>query len=74
MNDNATSTNTPNLSAAAMWALERLADVRYGRDAPALGWSVEHELVGAGFVSHSANGRSGASITTHGRNFLKSRK
>ncbi|AOI61510.1 hypothetical protein WL88_00785 [Burkholderia diffusa] len=73
MNDNVTS-NTPNLSASAIWALERLADVRYGRDAPALGWSVEQELVGAGFVSQAANGRSGASITAHGRSFLKSRK
>jgi hypothetical protein len=48
--------------------------VRYGRDAPALGWSVEQELVGAGFVSHASNSRSGASITAHGRSFLKSRK
>ncbi|WP_175775398.1 hypothetical protein [Burkholderia anthina] len=73
MNDNVTS-NTPTLSASAIWALERLADVRYGRDAPALGWSVEQELVGAGFVSHAANGRSSAAITAHGRSFLKSRK
>jgi hypothetical protein len=73
MNDSLTS-NTPNLSASAIWALERLADVRYGRDAPALGWSIEQELVGAGFVSHAANGRSGASITARGRSFLKSRK
>lgn len=55
-------------------AAESLYVVRYGRDAPALGWSVEQELVGAGFVSHAANGRSGASITAHGRSFLKSRK
>ncbi|NIF41011.1 hypothetical protein F3J14_08965 [Burkholderia sp. Tr-862] len=73
MNDNVMS-NTPNLSASAIWALERLADVRYGRDAPALDWSVEQELVGAGFVSHATNSRSGASITAHGRSFLKSRK
>jgi len=73
MSDNFTS-NTPNLSASAIWALERLADVRYGRDAPALGWSIARELVSAGFVSHSAHGRSGASITAEGRTFLKSRK
>jgi hypothetical protein len=66
--------NTPNLSASALWALERLADVRYGRDAPALGWSIARELVSAGFVSHPVHGRSGASITAEGRTFLKSRK
>ncbi|AKM04885.1 MULTISPECIES: hypothetical protein [Burkholderia] len=73
MSDNDTS-NTPNLSASAIWALERLADVRYGRDAPALGWSIARELVSAGFVSHPVHGRSGASITAEGRTFLKSRK
>ncbi|KAG8152463.1 hypothetical protein [Burkholderia catarinensis] len=73
MSDNFTS-NAPDLSASAIWALERLADVRYGRDAPALGWSIARELVSAGFVSHPVHGRSGASITPAGRTFLKSRK
>jgi hypothetical protein len=31
------------LTHAAIWALERLAQQRYGRDAPALNWSVEQE-------------------------------
>jgi len=38
------------LTHAATWALERLAQQRYGRDAPALNWSVAHELRNAGFV------------------------
>ncbi|MGS0895428.1 hypothetical protein ACVBGC_23270 [Burkholderia stagnalis] len=73
MNDHDT-TNAPALSASAIWALERLADARYGRDAPALGWSIARELVGAGFVNPPANGRSGASITPAGRTFLKNLK
>lgn len=73
MSDQDTS-NAPNLSASAVWALERLADVRYGRDAPALGWSIARELVGAGFASHPPHGRSGISITSAGRSFLKSLK
>ncbi|MDR6498486.1 hypothetical protein ACPUER_21895 [Burkholderia sp. DN3021] len=73
MSDQDTS-NAPNLSASAVWALERLADVRYGRDAPALGWSIARELVGAGFACHPPHGRSGISITSAGRSFLKSLK
>jgi hypothetical protein len=32
------------LTHAAIWALERLAQQRYGRDAPTLNWSVAQEL------------------------------
>ena len=73
MSDNDTS-NTQTISASAIWALERLADIRYGRATPALGWSVTRELISAGFVSYATNGRQSISITTAGRTFLKGRK
>jgi hypothetical protein len=62
------------ISTSAIWALERLAEVRYGRDAPALGWSVTRELISAGFVAYPSGARSGISVTIAGRAFLKSRK
>ncbi|TKC81455.1 hypothetical protein FAZ69_27930 [Trinickia terrae] len=62
------------ISPSAVWALERLAAVRYGRDAPALGWSVSRELIAAGFVTLAANSRQSVSITEAGRVFLRSRK
>lgn len=61
------------LTHAAIWALERLARQRYGRDAPALDWSVAHELRNAGLVSVPANGRGGVSITRAGQDFLRAR-
>jgi hypothetical protein len=61
------------LTHAAVWALERLAQQRYGRDAPALNWSVAQELRNAGFVSSPANGRSAVSITQAGQNYLRAR-
>lgn len=73
MSDNDTS-NAQAISASAIWALERLAEVRYGRGAPALGWSITRELISAGFVSYPTNSRASISITTAGRTFLKSRK
>lgn len=73
MSDNHTSNVQP-ISASAIWALERLAEVRYGREAPALGWSVTRELISAGLVSCPVNGRLSISITTAGRTFLKNRK
>lgn len=69
--------DTPNeqtISASSIWALERLAEVRYGRDAPALGWSVTRELISAGFVGYPSGARSSIAITAAGRAFLKSRK
>ncbi|MGU7776086.1 hypothetical protein ACV229_38770 [Burkholderia sp. MR1-5-21] len=73
MNDNDTS-NAQTISASAIWALERLAEVRYGREVPALGWSVTRELISAGFVDYPMNRRPSISITTAGRTFLKNRK
>jgi len=61
------------LTHAAIWALERLAQPRYGRDAPSLNWSVVQELREAGFVSVPAQGRGGVSITHAGHDFLRSR-
>ncbi|MEM5339725.1 hypothetical protein [Paraburkholderia azotifigens] len=61
------------LSHAAIWALERLSQPRYGRDTPALSWSVTHELIRAGLVSVSENGRGATSLTQAGRNFLLDR-
>lgn len=49
MSDHETS-NAPTISASAIWALERLAEVRYGRETPALGWSITRELISAGLV------------------------
>ncbi|WP_321948338.1 hypothetical protein [Paraburkholderia sp. J10-1] len=69
--------DTPNeqtISRSAIWALERLAEVRYGRDAPALGWSVTRELISAGYVGYPSGARTSISITSAGRAFLKSRK
>lgn len=65
--------NTNTLSDAAIWALERLAKPRYGSDSPALSWSVAQELIRAGFVSTSANGRGITSVTQAGRDFLLQR-
>lgn len=61
------------LTHAAIWALERLAQQRYGRDAPTLNWSVAQELRKAGLVSVPANGRGGVSITRAGQDFLRAR-
>jgi hypothetical protein len=61
------------LTHAAIWALERLAQQRYGRDAPTLNWSVAQELRNAGLVSVPANGRGGVSITRAGQDFLRAR-
>ncbi|ALE58931.1 hypothetical protein P0D87_19305 [Paraburkholderia sp. RL17-368-BIF-A] len=61
------------LTHAAIWALERLAQQRYGRDAPTLNWSVAQELRNAGLVSVPANGRGGVSITQAGQDFLRAR-
>lgn len=61
------------LSRAAIWALERLSQPRYGRDTPALSWSVTHELIRAGFVAVSENGRGATTLTQTGRNFLHGR-
>ncbi|MEK6383078.1 MULTISPECIES: hypothetical protein [Paraburkholderia] len=72
MRNNDLSNGQP-ISASAIWALERLAEVRYGRDAPAIGWSIMRELIGAGFVGYPS-GRSSVAITLAGREFLKSRK
>jgi len=68
------SPNEQTISASSIWALERLAEVRYGRDAPALGWSVTRELISAGFVAYPSGARSSIAITPAGRAFLKSRK
>ncbi|MBN3818444.1 hypothetical protein G3N57_18310 [Paraburkholderia sp. Se-20369] len=73
MSNNDTS-NAPTISASAIWALERLAEVRYGRGTPALGWSITRELISAGLVDSPMNGRSGISVTAAGRAFLKNRK
>jgi hypothetical protein len=67
--DNESST----LTHAAIWALERLAQQRYGRDAPSLNWSVAQELRNAGFVSVPTNGRGAVSITQAGQNYLSAR-
>ena len=64
---------TTTLSHAAIWALERLAQRRYGRDSPALSWSVTQELIRAGLVSTSASGRGITSVTQAGREFLLQR-
>lgn len=61
------------LSHAAIWALERLSQPRYGRDSPALSRSIIHELIRAGFVAVSETGRGAASLTQAGRNFLLNR-
>ncbi|QCP49101.1 hypothetical protein FAZ95_07865 [Trinickia violacea] len=61
------------LSHAAIWALERLSQPRYGRDTPALSWSVTQELRRAGFVTTSANSRGVTSVTQAGRNYLLQR-
>ncbi|WP_028202168.1 hypothetical protein [Paraburkholderia nodosa] len=73
MNDN-DKLNERTISASSIWALERLAEVRYGRDAPALGWSVTRELISAGFVGYPSGARSSITITAAGRAFLKDRK
>ncbi|HKR47910.1 MAG TPA: hypothetical protein VJU59_50995 [Paraburkholderia sp.] len=73
MSDNDTS-NAPTISGSAIWALERLAEVRYERDTPALGWSITRELISAGFVSYPTISRASVSITAAGRTFLKNRK
>ncbi len=73
MSDNDTP-NEQTISTSAIWALERLAEVRYGRDAPALGWSITRELISAGYVGYPSGARSSVAITAAGRVFLKSRK
>ncbi len=73
MNSDNTS-NADTLSRSAIWALERLAEIRYGRETPALGWSVTRELISAGFVAYAANRRSGVSITAAGKAFVQSLK
>ncbi|WP_075645481.1 hypothetical protein [Caballeronia mineralivorans] len=55
---------------SAVWALERLAHQRYGRDAPSLNWSVAQDLLKAGLVSVPRPGRGGVSITLAGQDFL----
>jgi hypothetical protein len=67
--DNESSTVTH----SAVWTLERLAHPRYGRDAPALSWSVAQELLKAGLVSVPTQGRGGVSITRAGQDFLRAR-
>jgi hypothetical protein len=61
------------LSHPACRALERLADKRYGREAPALSWSITQELVDAGLVMVQGQGRNGVSITRSGHDFLRRR-
>ena len=61
------------LSHTAIWALERLAQPRYGRGSPALSWSVTTELVRAGFVTVTSSGRGIVSVTQAGRDFLSAR-
>jgi hypothetical protein len=58
---------------SAIWALERLAHPRYGRDAPSLNWSVVQELLKAGLVSVPRQGRGGVSIPLAGQDFLRAR-
>jgi hypothetical protein len=70
----ASSDNESNiLTHAAIWALERIAQQRYGRDAPALNWSVAQELRNAGFVSVPTQGRGSVTITRAGQDFLRAR-
>jgi hypothetical protein len=61
------------LSDSAIWALERLAHPRYGRDAPSLSWSVAQELLKAELLSVPRQGRGGVSITQAGQDFLRAR-
>lgn len=61
------------LTHAALWALERLAQRRYGRDVPSLNWSVAQELRRAGFISGATRGRGGMWITQAGHDFLRAR-
>jgi hypothetical protein len=61
------------LTHAAIWALERLAQQRYGRDAPELNWSVTQELRNAAFISVPTQGRGGVSITRAGQDFMRVR-
>jgi hypothetical protein len=65
--------DTRNLSPSATWALQYLAEIRYGREVPALGWAVTRELISAGLVSYGATGRTSLSITLAGRAFMKNR-
>ncbi|RDK00291.1 hypothetical protein [Paraburkholderia lacunae] len=62
------------LTHSAIWALERLAQPRYGRAAPSLNWSVAQELRNAGFVSVPVPGRGTVSITQAGHDFLRARE
>ena len=62
---------TQTLSHSARWALDHLADKRYGSDTPALSWSVAQELTDAGFIVVSGRTRSNASITQAGYAFLR---
>lgn len=69
-----TDLNPDTLSHSAIWALERLAEIRYGRETPALGWSVTRELITAGLVAYATSGRSRVSITPAGHAFVRNRK
>ncbi|RQN33645.1 hypothetical protein [Paraburkholderia tropica] len=66
--------NERSISPSAIWALQRLAEVREGRDAPALGWSVARELISAGFAGYRSDMGSGIMITAAGQAFLASCK
>ena len=59
------------LSHSARWALDHIADKRYGSDTPALSWSVTQELTDAGFITTSGRSRSTVSITQAGHTFLR---
>jgi hypothetical protein len=59
------------LTHSATWALELLSRQRYGRNPPALSWSVSQELSRAGFVNIPIQGRRIMSVTTAGHEFLR---
>jgi|SRR5580698_8116153 hypothetical protein len=59
------------LTHSATWALEVLSRQRYGRNPPALSWSISQELSRAGFVNNPIQGRRTMSITPAGHEFLR---
>lgn len=61
------------VSHSAIWALERLAHLRYCREAPSLSASVVQEPLKSGSVSVPTQGRGGVSITQAGQDFLRAR-
>jgi len=65
--------NGSTVTHSAIWALERLAHPRDGRDAPSLNWSVAQELLKARLVCVPRQGRGGVSITQAGQDFLRAR-